>query len=147
VQLQFKRSAISAPESKKVLTISVGLLCPFTLTPFIRKPSPTREYWVDEAYDGFWMRYKMYSSRGAFHGCVVDLELTSRGDEFEDLQSRYAKQAEMIGATVESTGKSVVFRKQVPLISPPDFDEEVVAVALSAWSTLVSWWRNISEAK
>jgi hypothetical protein len=35
VQIQFKRSAISVPESKKVLTISVGLLCPFTLTPFI----------------------------------------------------------------------------------------------------------------
>jgi len=33
VQLQSNQSPISAPESKKVLTNSAGLLCPFTLTP------------------------------------------------------------------------------------------------------------------
>ena len=36
VQLQFKRWGISASESKKLLTISVGLLRPFTLTPIIK---------------------------------------------------------------------------------------------------------------
>lgn len=110
----------------------------------LRKPGPTREYWIAQSYDGVWLRYKSYFNlREGFHSSVVDMELPGHVDDVDHLKDHYGSDLCCIGAKVVKAGQSAAFRIEVPSAKPPEFDEVVTRSALQAWEALLNWWDKL----
>lgn len=107
------------------------------------QPAAGREYWVEQKYEGFYIKYKMKGSVAkGYHQSVVDLELAGRAGDVEQLRIALDSELAGISASVQPTGKSAAIRIEVPCIKPPQFDEAAVRAALQAWQKLLSWRRS-----
>ncbi|MEI2772494.1 MAG: hypothetical protein ABTR54_01835 [Candidatus Competibacter sp.] len=84
--------------------------------------------------------YKTYRKGWKFTNSVVDLELSGRGEDVEQLRREYASDLRNTGITVVKTGKSASFRLEVPMIEPPKYEENKVREALKAAMILKNFW-------
>jgi hypothetical protein len=100
------------------------------------------QYWVYMEFGEFRIIYKMYRTAGRFGDCVVDLELPGRLNDVDRLRAQFAGDLAEAGIQVVATGKSASFRKRVPRVEPPHFDETAVRGALSVARSLLTWWRH-----
>lgn len=109
----------------------------------IDKPPPTREAWVMQKYDGYFIKYKHFATFAAgYHKSVVDIELAGQANDVEALRARYSEELARIGARVEQASKSAAFRIEVSAAKPPEFDKVITREALEAWDKLLKWWRT-----
>lgn len=115
--------------------------------PDLNVPDPQTvgagDYWIFMRYQGYTLIHKTFRKKMKFTRSVVDLELAGRGNDVESLREKYAKHMADLGITVEQTYKSASFRLVVPLITPPDFDEDKVRIGLEAARTLKHWWERV----
>jgi hypothetical protein len=98
------------------------------------------EYWIFMKQDGYTLIHKTFIKGGQFTRSVVDLELSGRGDDVENLQEKYNDFLIVEKANVVKTGKSASFRLEAPLIAPPLFEEEKIRKALKHALLLKTWW-------
>ena len=112
----------------------------------IKDPGPVKANvnWVE--WNPFGPKSKcklMYKMNGDYKNCcVMDLQLTGRGDAIEQLRKQYKHVLAGTGISVEQTGGSAVFRLPVPDIESPNFDKDAVRSALQAASRLKEWWEE-----
>jgi hypothetical protein len=112
----------------------------------IDEPRPTREAWVMQKYEGYYVKYKHFATVGSgYHKSVVDLELPGQADELATLREKYSQELAQIGGRVEQATKSAAFRIEVRRANPPEFDEAITREALDAWARLLAWWREKSN--
>lgn len=113
----------------------------------IDRPGETREAWVIQKYDGYYIKLKSFSTAAdGFYRSVVDLELPGQAGEVEPLRHSLARDLAELNATIEPAGKSAAIRIEVPCVNPPEFEEAVVRNALLAWKKLLTWWRLREQA-
>ncbi len=119
--------------------------------PNLHVPEPKHisatQDWIYMRYSGYTVIYKMYKEKGKYYECCVDLELAGRGEDLIPLGEKYRPFMADTDVTLEKTGKSASFRKSVPLISPPVFEEEKVREAFISAETLIEWWEKVKIEK
>lgn len=103
------------------------------------------QYWVDLSYPDFSITYKIFRKANKFGDCVVDLQLAGRGNDIEILKKQYTQALEGTGISIIQTGKSASFRLEVPPVSPIDFNDENIRIALHSASKLLNWWREANS--
>ena len=113
--------------------------------PDLNLPKPIiagGEYWIFMKQDGYTLIHKTFIKMGKFTRSVVDLELSGRAEDVEDLRDKYSDFLEAEKIDVVKTGKSASFRFEAPLIAPPLFEEEKIREALKYAFLLKIWWET-----
>jgi hypothetical protein len=113
--------------------------------PDLNMPKPITaggEYWIFMKQDGYTLIHKTFIKMGKFTRSVVDLELSGRSEDVEDLRDKYSDFLEAEKIDVVKTGKSASFRFEAPLIAPPLFEEEKIREALKYALLLKTWWET-----
>lgn len=100
----------------------------------------SNNYWISMRHPNYTIIYKTYRKGWKFTNSVVDLELSGRGEDVEQLRREYASDLRNTGITVVKTGKSASFRLEVPMIEPPKYEENKVREALKAAMILKNFW-------
>ena len=110
----------------------------------IKDPSSEKgtDYWVFICFPEYTIIYKTRKRQGKYIRSMVDLQLSGRGDEVEQLRDEYAKALEAASKEISlvKTDKSASFRLDVPPSGLPRFDKERVREALEAAIYLRDWW-------
>ena len=101
-------------------------------------------YMVYMRTGGCILAYKPLKKNGKFFQCVVDLELRDRDSSAEKIEETFSSMLDGTDISVCPSGSSVAFRRVVPFVAPPDFDEERVRYGLRAASELLEWWRRVT---
>lgn len=112
--------------------------------PNLNIPDPRttggNEYWIFMRHVGYTLIYKTYKKHFKYTKSIVDLELAGRGDEVDKIKDQFRSELENSNISVVKTGKSASFRLEVPLIEPPEYEEQKVRQALRAATQLQEWW-------
>lgn len=118
--------------------------------PELNVPKPISpagsEYWIFMKQDGYKLIHKTFIKGGKFTQSVVDLELSGRGEDVENLREKHNDFLVVEKVDVVKTGKSASFRFEVPLIEPPLFEEEKIRKALKHALLLKTWWETQTVA-